>query len=98
MRRIHPLDAVPERPTRRSNPQQHSHIDAEHPPFPILVEHRLVPLDNDRTEPLQSTKVMNTVHHTSFSPHATDTSSKNPNTERVHWVLWPSVIVTTRSQ
>ena len=61
VRRVHALDAVPERPARGRSPIT-SRSDPEHAALPLLVEHRLVGLDLDRAEPLEATEVVDAVH------------------------------------
>ena len=56
-------NAPPRVPQRRTGRQ----VEPKRAALPVLVEHRLVGFDLDRTEPVQTTEIVDAVHHTSLA-------------------------------
>ena len=50
------------RPPDGRRPDQRGEVDPKRPPFPLLVEHRLVGGRLDRAEPLEATEIVDAVH------------------------------------
>lgn len=63
MGRVHPLDAVTERPSAPHDAgSAGGGVEPEDLTLPVLVKHRLVGLDLDRAEARDAAEVMDSIH------------------------------------
>jgi hypothetical protein len=83
VRRVHPLDRMPQL-VKLGDPLQRRDRQPEHPALPALMEDRLVALDRDCAEPVETAEVMDAVYaldltsRRSLPPHRATRRPRHP--------------------